>query len=357
MNRYGFLLISFMWLNFACGQITYRYKDVETISANYIQKDIKISNAIEVEEFLPKNYVKDGSVDYTNFVQKALNRGGKILFPGFPILINDQGLILKSNSDIYFSKNSKLSMKPSSLGTYRILKIYNSSNINITNLNLIGDRKVHKGKGGEWGIGIDIRNSKDIAIQNTIIKDFWGDGICLGAGIPNQRILIKNVFIDNCRRNGITVGSAIDSKISNVTISNISGAAPMAGIDIEPNNNKDVINNIVIENYNSFNNKSRGLLIDLRNFKGEKKRNINISVTNFKDDGSYYGLSMPLLGKFKNQVEGNINLEKISLRNNGHSPIQSYDVVDNKLKVSIRDHNVNQNNLGEVVRRLNNQKK
>ncbi|MFD1771527.1 hypothetical protein [Sphingobacterium suaedae] len=336
----------------AYSQARYSYRDVSSVRSQYQQKDVRISNAVKIVDFLPKGYVKSGTVDYTPHVQRALEKGGHILFPNFPILINDNGIKVVSNSNIFFSKGGKLILKASAKGTYRFIKVHNANNVTITNAVLVGDRKTHIGKGGEWGIGIDIRNSKDITIERAIITDFWGDGVCIGAGIPNERVLIKDTFIDNCRRNGITIGSLIDSRLSNIVVSNTHGAAPMAGIDIEPNNDKDVINNIVIDNYRSYNNKSRGLLIDLRNFRGAKARRLNIAVSNYSDDGSLYGLSMPLLGKHANAVTGEVKLENLKFTNNKNAAVQPYDVSANSLSVKFVNHNVNAAQLKNVLNRI-----
>src|SRR5690606_36315193 len=135
---------------------------------------------IKIENFLPKNYVKDGTVDYTNYLQKVLNESKNVVFPNFPIRINDTGLVINSGSIILFPVNSKLVLGSSSKSNYEILRIHNKNNITLVNPTIIGDRDNHKGSKGEWGMGISIKDSEGLNIINPKISNCWGDGIYIG---------------------------------------------------------------------------------------------------------------------------------------------------------------------------------
>ncbi len=59
-----------------------------------------ISTSYYIEKALPVGYVKNGTVDYTSYIQTAINNNSNLVFPAFPILINDKGLNIGSNKVI-----------------------------------------------------------------------------------------------------------------------------------------------------------------------------------------------------------------------------------------------------------------
>ena len=63
-----------------------------------------LKNPYEIEKSLSKNYVKNGTQDYTAQTQQALLNNRDVIFPDFPVLVNDQGLTVYSNSVLYFPK-------------------------------------------------------------------------------------------------------------------------------------------------------------------------------------------------------------------------------------------------------------
>lgn len=269
------------------------------------QRSVSIpTNAIDLTKLLPKGFKKDGSVDYTDYLQNGIDQYDVILMPNFPILINDKGLKLRSNTSIYFNSGSKLIMKASNKGTdsntdvYQMLLLDKVNNVNIYNATLVGDRRGHIGTKGEWGHGINIQSSKNIKVSNANISNCWGDGLYIGRNkrakysngdyIPSANVLVENSIIDNNRRNGISLTCGIDITIKNSLLSNQNGTLPMSGLDIEPNVPSDAINNINLDNVTTFHNAQDGLLLVLTKLSSRMKiNNCNITISNHIDDSSY----------------------------------------------------------------------
>src|SRR5699024_7536663 len=107
-------LVFMLSVNLCQGQ-GYEYKTIDNKYASFKQLPSSFTNIVN---YLPQNYVKDASVDYTKYIQKALDTNKKIVFPNFPLLINDNGLRLRNGSEVYFNKNSKLILKPSGKESY-----------------------------------------------------------------------------------------------------------------------------------------------------------------------------------------------------------------------------------------------
>lgn len=284
------------------------------VSINVVQEDFK-----SILSYLPKNYDKTGNKDYTNYLQNAINENEKILLPNFPILINDKGLNLKNNSEILFQKNSKLLLKSSAKGKYGIINIIGLSNVALYNPSIIGDRSNHRGKGGEWGMGINILGSNNVSILNPNISMCWGDGIYIGThghGLINSDILISGGILNNNRRNAISIISGRKVSVKGVLLSNTNGTLPMAGIDIEPNNNLDKLEDIRIENSISYNNGDSGFLIYLGSLLGNETREVVISIDDCTDYFSRKSISIPgLRNDYKSHIQkisGMINIKNFS---------------------------------------------
>ncbi|CAL1519258.1 right-handed parallel beta-helix repeat-containing protein [Chitinophaga sp. MM2321] len=253
--------------------------------------------AFDLTTLLPAGYKKDGSVDYTSYLQNGLDKNRDVVFPDFPVLISEKGLTVSSNSNLYFRSGSKIIMKPNNLETFEIIRLHGVNNVNIYNACLIGDRKGHTGKTGEHGMGIAIRSSRDINLYSPRISECWGDGIYIGWRtrqvvddhyIPSDNVNIYNGLIDFNRRNGISIVCGRNIKISKTVIANTYGTLPMSGIDIEPNEPKDIINNIQIDSLTTFNNARDGILIVLTRLPSAANNvNTNIVIKDHLDDRSY----------------------------------------------------------------------
>lgn len=249
---------------------------------------IKYASFVDATRYLPRGYSKNGSVDYTKYLQKAIDENNHVLMPNFPVLINDDGLELNNNSEILFSNKSELRLKPSDKGNYQVLRVHSKNNVHIYFPKITGDRYNHLNSSGEWGMGISIRSSSNVYVLNAAIKNCWGDGIYVGSDgskKASQNIRIEHGNIDNNRRNGISIINVDSLVISNVVISNTNGTNPQVAIDFEPNNNKEVLKNIYLDNIYTFNNFNQGIFYCFNMLNGSKER-VDITLVNHIDKGA-----------------------------------------------------------------------
>lgn len=258
------------------------------------------SEALDITSYLPKNFVKDKSADYTEILQKAIDENKIVLLPNFPVKIGKTGLRIPSDRKIYFNKKSEIYFDSDAKGRLDdAIKIYDVENVSIYNANVKGNRKENKKQQGEWSAGIAILNSKNILIQNFIIADTWGDGLFVGSEDLkySQDITIKNGVIDNARRNGISITSVRNALLSEINISNTNGTAPQCGIDIEPSVAEEILDNVYLSNIFTYNNANAGLNINLNALSVLDIRNrkyVSILIDNHIDNYSYGGFSTSL---------------------------------------------------------------
>jgi len=98
-------------------------------------------------------------------------------------------------------------------------------------------------------------------VKNCNVSDCWGDGIYLGEEGAVDGILVENCRFDNNRRNGCSITSAKNVLFKKCTFSNSNATSPFKGVDVEPNNAADIVQNIVFEDCNSYGNISGGFSV------------------------------------------------------------------------------------------------
>lgn len=214
--------------------------------------------------------------DDTQAIQKALNDHNSVYIPDGTYYINvDKALHLKSGQTLTLSAGATLQALPTSSIYYRIIDIKGVTGVTVTGGRLIGDRTVHTGTSGEWGMGIAVEcGSKDVTISNIYISNCWGDGVFIGDGTdPVSNVKLENVTCDNNRRQGLTITNAMYVTVTGCTFKNTNGTAPEAGIDIEPDAGYTV-SDITIANTQCTGNAGSG--IDLMGI-AEQVRNITIT--------------------------------------------------------------------------------
>jgi polygalacturonase len=246
----------------------------------------------------------DGITDDTYKIQNAINYvsskgGGTVYIPdGTYIIDPDISLKLKSNIRLLLSENTILKASSSSEEYYNILLILNATNVQIAGGKIVGDRYIHSGTTGEWGSGISILGSTNVSISDISICDCWGDGIYIGSSWDgtsdyqnySDNINIENFHIFNNRRQGISVISAKNLTIRDGEVSNSNGTRPEAGINLEPNNSEEFLQNVLIDNVMTRDNSRIGILVSLPTYNGSLNV-LSVTINNHNDIGSPYPIS------------------------------------------------------------------
>lgn len=122
---------------------------------------------------------------------------------------------------------------------------------------------------GEWGMGIGLYDTKQFFGTNLDIEKCGGDAIYVGRMSQSQQagchdVHLKDVRIKNCMRQGISVISVKGMTVDNLSVDNIRGKDPQAGIDFEPNKSDEQLTGIRIRNF-TCTNSHRGILFYLIN--------------------------------------------------------------------------------------------
>ncbi|MDB5144681.1 MAG: right-handed parallel beta-helix repeat-containing protein [Mucilaginibacter sp.] len=295
---------------------------------------------VSIESILPAGYVKDGSVDYTVELQLAISKFSSLVFPAFPLMVNSNGLLLRSNTRLEFLRGSKIILKPSMNDHYAIFQLRNLSNVQLVNPVIVGDRDKHIGTTGEWGMGIAIYSSADIIITGAKISNCWGDGIYIARSkglLSSHNISISNSSFNNNRRDGISIISVNGLTLDSIYAANCNGTLPMSGINFEPSGFDDDLLNITATNIKTENNDGNGMQISCRNLYGRSSKAIDIKIKNHTDVGSKVGLkasAKPTRRVSDEVIKGVVLVENPVWRKNPQSPMQ-VSLYDNNIQIKI----------------------
>ncbi|HHJ49568.1 MAG TPA: T9SS type A sorting domain-containing protein [Phaeodactylibacter sp.] len=136
--------------------------------------------------------------------------------------------------------------------------------------------------GSEWRHTIALRGCRNVKIFGLELVSSGGDGIEISGlwqqAVPSEDIHIKNCKIDDNYRQGISITSAKNVLIEHCEITNTSGTPPAFGIDLEPDNTYDQLDNIRIQSCRISGNEGGGLLCSLWNL-DDSSEPVNIKVS------------------------------------------------------------------------------
>lgn len=262
--------------------------------------------------------VFQNNMDITDLINNKIKENTIVKIPAGNFKVNaEKSIVLKNNVTIEMSPETILNVIPNNKNSYQVFKIHNVSNVRISGGTILGDKYTHLGKDGEWGMGIEIKDSQHIYISNMNINKMWGDAIYVGSNgkYNNNNIFLESIKMNDNRRQGISIVSARNLYIKNILIRNTGGAAPGSGIDIEPNNSKAILKNLNFDNIKTMNNKGIGIQTTLKEYKGSLEP-VSIYINNHTDIGSGFGL---LVNGVDSKVNGSISVANTNYKMNKHS--------------------------------------
>lgn len=242
-------------------------------------------------------------VDSTATLQTAINNAtaagkGFILTKPYyvkPLSAGGGILNLPSNAYLKFTMNACLRLLPHSSNDYKVLMLQGVSNVFVEDAVIDGNREENTASdpnGTGIGIGIAIYGGSSNVILRPKCINMWSDGWYVSQNASNMTIV--SPYVRAARRNGASIISAIGLMVDNPVFERIgtdnSSVAPLAAIDIEPDSNADVLQNVFINGMRCYQ-CNNGLLFNLNAMVGTQYQTISITVNDFQD---FSALTVPL---------------------------------------------------------------
>lgn len=164
---------------------------------------------------------------------------------------------------------------------YSVFPLYNSENVTIRNMTIIGSEESSSIEGARHNLCIT--SCKNITVDNIDTRDAFTDGVYIR---DNDGVYINNLRASNNGRQGCSITSGSNIEITNSSFSGSYRTAPKSGLDIEPSLPNDVITGVSISECSFSDNVSSGLTIFLKECDKLSDVDINISDCVFSGNGN-----------------------------------------------------------------------
>ena len=309
---------------------------------------------------IDKPYYVDSKIARTNQTFPALN--------GFRDSSTNFAIRIQSNSILAFQHEGELKLKPTAAAYGAILMVFDVENYIILDPKLTGDKDTHLVTTGEQQHGIHLAASKNGYIRNPVIKEMWGDGIYLGfmfwvkpfidVYVPTN-VVIDNPILLNISRNAVSLCGAENLTINNLYVEDVNRVAPLAGVDIEPEEDIDYTEKMFIKNavFNNATFVGCGYAIS-QNIFGNRDVEVSFTgITNIVNKGSKTSwIPMLLQSKYLEyntalnyKQEGYLNIDHVVVSdidsNLAFKYLVQVDIPENSIKVRIKHYEFTSTNI------------
>lgn len=247
----------------------------------YRNEVLNYAEQVTTHYVMPEDFgaVGDGINDDTDALEDAIATGKRVLLTQ-TYLVSRR---LYPINNMYGTPNSLI--KVASTAFINPLKI-ETDNVVLDGINIEGNRLTYAETPEHYtshGIWIE---SDNVRVQHCKVTNCMGDGIYFGGAHTCINTVVDGCLVDNCMRNGLSIISAKQFKVTNCLFSNINGAAPQCGIDIEPNSTTEDIQG-VINGCSTVGCYRSGMQIGLYHIGDDKQIELLIDNHMSINDGSY----------------------------------------------------------------------
>jgi Right handed beta helix region len=225
--------------------------------------------------------IADDGAALNALLSTAATLGIPVVLAPLSTVFTTVGIVIPSNTRL---NGNRATIKCGIAGLYTpTVGIANASNVLIENL-VIDGNKAAFGATTEWKHGVGMRAATNVILRNVTSNTNKGDGVYLAgavAGSYSERITLDNVTCEHNHRNGLSLISAKTVRVLGGSYSYTSGTFPKCGIDIEPNYDNDVIQDVSFDGIVAKGNDESGLLVVLRDTPTVPQEGIQATACNF----------------------------------------------------------------------------
>lgn len=237
---------------------------IRQIEAELATADFYVETT-ETVDALNFGLVGDGVTDNTEAFRNLLSTShrtihippgdyvtGKFRIPSNTILNLEPGVIIRDSG--HLAKHD------------RLINIF-GENVRIKGLGAMVVSRRSDYTTDEWRHGVYIFGAKRVLIEGLESSNHGGDGFYIGgpAGNPSTDITLRGCLAHGNRRQGLSVTSGRMIRVIDCEFTNTYGTAPQFGVDLEPNEPVDFLDDIVFIRPQTRSNEGGGIMICLKN--------------------------------------------------------------------------------------------
>ena len=294
------------------GEIVFNETEISGTPAIYCRVSGSVCNdAIDVDWFLPDN---DLDALYDNGVY-SLSGMSIIEFQRKTYMSRVHG----RNNGITITgvtidgKGALIVAKQGGSTSQSLLMFSGCKNVKLRNVTLVGSDEKSTEEGARHNLSL--YNCENMELENIVSQKAFTDGLYIS---KSTHVTIDGFNAYMSGRQGCSVTAGIDISFNDCSFEGSYRVAPMAGLDIEPNYETDVVDSIDVRNCRFINNSSSGLTIKLKT-RGEGA-NCRIKVENCLFDGNNTSISV---ASAPNSGAGFIDVSNCNLKNSRSVSFQS----------------------------------
>ena len=206
----------------------------------------------------------------TAAIQGAINSGARrVIIPNLGQDWIVDPIFLTNDQEVMFEKGVVITARPGGFAGLNdcLFKADKRRNLTLRGYGATLQMQKAEYTKGEWRMCLDLESCRNVKVLGLTLRNSGGDGIYLGNSDPKQPycqdIVIRDCVMDNNRRQGLSVISAVNLLVEHCTFRGTKGTAPEAGVDLEPNLPAEKLINCVFRNCIMQDNKGAGVLIYL----------------------------------------------------------------------------------------------
>ena len=213
----------------------------------------------------------------------------------------------------------------------------------------------------EWRNCIAIRGAKNITVENMVLRESGGDGVCVGnvtardfpekkfpTNIPSENVVLRKLICDANHRQGMSICSVRNILIEDCVLKNTSGTAPQAGIDFEPDHAEHRLVNCVMRRCVSENNEGAGYCVYLPANAGAAEP-VTITFDQcVSRSNRQSGFSAVLSAKQQKSLQGQLRVENCRFENDRGGNVYLAEKAEDGMKVSFNNCSIISRPEGEI---------
>lgn len=262
--------IAATWLICACKSDDQQSRDVispepgmaEQVDASLEDDPLSFTTAVTVDA-ASAGIVGDGVTDNTEALRGLLATGNRtIRIPAGDYLTGS--LVIGSDTILALEPGVVIRDSGRLAEDERLINI-RGENVRIDGLGarIIADRAHYTT--GEQRHGVYIYGAHNVVINGLESSGQGGDGFYIGGprDDPATDIVLRGCYAENNRRQGLSVTSARRVRVADCEFVATRGTAPEFGVDLEPNDPQDFLDDIVLLRPHTRSNRGGGIMIYL----------------------------------------------------------------------------------------------
>ena len=178
---------------------------------------------------------------------------------------------------------------------------------------------------------LSLHGVANVSVRNLTLEESGGDGVYI---LRAKNVLLEDLVCRGHARQGTSLISGDNIRISRCTFSDTKGALPECGMDIEPGHARFHVGNILIEDCLFCSNNCSGVAINVSQLR-ESSGAMNVTYSRCKMfDNAQRGLWTVFANGIGAPVKGRISFYDCEMRGNRVGPVQIANLGADALKVS-----------------------